>query len=185
VIGAHHGLKRKKHMRTRLLPFGATLIVWLFASLKAAPDPNFHLYLLFGQSNMAGGGNSIELIPDDCDTNSRVRVLAFCDCPAGTSPDCEQYSSTRTHDKWYTASPPLHICSEGISPGDWFAKTMLDSIRADISIGLIPCALSGQSIKVFEKGSNNFNIPTWAHPTIGNNSPYDWMISRCKVAKPG
>ncbi len=132
---------------------------------------------------MAGGGNTADLIPADCDTASRVKVLAFCDCAAGSGPDCKQYPSNRTRDAWYTAFPPLHICSEGISPGDWFAKTMLDSIRRDISIGLIPCALSGQSIKVFAKGGKNFNIPNWAHPTLANGSPYDWMIARCKIAQ--
>lgn len=159
-------------------------IVQFFVSmLAAAPDPNFHCYLLFGQSNMAGGGNTSGLIDGDCDTTPRVKVLAFCDCTEGSGQNCRTYSSKREHDKWYTAFPPLHMCSEGISPGDWFAKTMLDSIHEDITIGLIPCALSGQSIKVFVKGGGNFNIPTWAHPTIGNNSPYDWMLARCKTAQ--
>ncbi len=164
---------------SRLIALDAALL--LTALLWAAPDPNFHCYLLFGQSNMAGGGNTTNLITADCDTTSRVKVLAFCDC-SGSSPDCSR-PLMRTHDQWYTAFPPLHSCSEGISPGDWFAKTMLDSIRSDITIGLIPCALSGQSIKVFEKGGSNFNIPNWAHPTIGNGSPYDWMIARCKIAQ--
>jgi hypothetical protein len=157
-------------------------IILLTSLSSGAPDPNFHIYLLFGQSNMAGGGNTTDLIPQDCDTSPRVKVLAFCDC-SGSSPDCKQLPLNRTHDKWYTASPPLHICSEGISPGDWFAKTMLDSVRDDITIGMVPCALSGQSIKVFSKGGSNFNLPTWAHPTLGNSSPYDWMVKRCKIAQ--
>lgn len=168
--------------------FSKKMTYFLFAAallasqLDAAPDPNFHCYLLFGQSNMAGGGNTANLISSDCDTSPRVKVLAFCDC-SGSSPDCNKYSLNRTHDKWYTAYPPLHSCSEGISPGDWFAKTMLDSISSDITIGLIPCALSGQALNVFLKGRSNFNIPTWAHPTLGNSSPYDWMINRCKIAQ--
>lgn len=160
------------------------IVIPLFISLiNAEPDPNFHIYLLFGQSNMAGGGNTSNLITQDCDTSPRVKVLAFSDCSAGSGPSCKQYPLKRTHDQWYTAYPPLHICSEGISPGDWFAKTMLDSIREDITIGLVPCALSGQTLKVFEKGGSNFNIPTWAHPTLGNSSPYEWMLKRCKIAQ--
>jgi hypothetical protein len=158
------------------------VIFFCTQSIIAAPDPNFHIYLLFGQSNMAGGGNTSNLIPADCDTSSRVKVLAFADC-SGSSPDCNKYSFKRTTDQWYTAFPPLHSCSEGISPGDWFAKTMLDSIRSDISIGLIPCALSGQALNVFLKGRKGFNLPTWAHPTLGNTSPYDWMLNRCKLAQ--
>lgn len=152
-------------------------------SIFSQPDPNFHIYLLFGQSNMAGGGASSNIISQDCDTNSRVKVLAFCDCNSLTSVCGNKYPGKRTKDTWYTAFPPLHICSEGVSPGDWFAKTMLDSIRSDIKIGLIPCALSGQALKVFTKGGSNFNIPTWAHPTLGNSSPYAWMVQRCKIAQ--
>jgi hypothetical protein len=164
-----------------LTTVGFSLLLFV-KTLIADPDPNFHLYLLFGQSNMAGGGNTSNLIAADCDTSPRVKVLAFADC-SGSSPDCNKYPLNRTHDQWYTAFPPLHSCSEGISPGDWFAKTMLDSIRSDISIGLIPCALSGQALNVFLKGRKGFNIPTWAHPTLGNNSPYDWMLNRCKLAQ--
>lgn len=172
-----------------LLSFVATLMA---SPISAAPDPNFHCYLLFGQSNMAGGGSGIPfggagpsdtVIAADCDTSTRIKVLAFCDCNAGYTADCPRYTQNRKTDTWYTAFPPLHICAEGISPGDWFAKTLLDSIRSDIKIGLIPCALSGQSLNVFFKGNSNFNIPTYFHPTLGNGSPYAWMLARCKLAQ--
>jgi hypothetical protein len=179
-------------MNRRILPLCAAIMGAFFISaLLASPDPNNHIYLLFGQSNMAGGGAGVPiggsgagtLIAADCDTSPRVKVLAFCDCSAGSGAACTKYSSVRTHDQWYTAFPALHICNEGVSPGDWFAKTLLDSIRSDIKIGLIPCALSGMSLNVFYKGGSNFNIPTWAHPTIINSSPYAWMLARCKLAQ--
>jgi hypothetical protein len=161
------------------------------AAIHAQVDPNFHCYLLFGQSNMAGGGAGVSiggsgsgtLNASDCDTSPRVKVLAFTTCNAGSIVACKNSPQGRTADKWYTASPALHICDEGVSPGDWFAKTMLDSIRSDIKIGLIPCALSGQGLQVFVKGGSNFNIPNWAHPTLGNSSPYTWMLNRCKIAQ--
>lgn len=169
-------------MRSLIALSSAAMVTALFSStLLAQVDSNFHCYLLFGQSNMAGGGAVSDNKTLDCDTTPRVTVLAFCDC-SGTSSNCSR-PLTRTRDTWYTAFPPLHICSEGISPGDWFAKTMLDSIRSDIKIGLIPCALSGQALEVFMKGQSNFNIPTWAHPTIVNSSPYAWMVNRCKIAQ--
>lgn len=164
------------------------IATFMISQAYSEPDPNFHIYLLFGQSNMAGGGASTDIIAEDCDTSPRVKVLAFCDCPTSgsgtwTSSVCDGSKPKRIHDQWYTAYPPLHICTEGVSPGDWFAKTMLDSVRSDIKIGLIPCALSGQALLVFTKGGSNFNIPTWAHPTIGNSSPYNWMLQRCKLAQ--
>lgn len=169
-------------MKNSFSPIKSFCITSLFviSSINAAPDPNFHIYLLFGQSNMAGGGNTAGLNQQDCDTTSRAKVLAFCDCP-----NLQLCPNTggRTKDKWYTAVPPLHICSEGVSPGDYFAKTMLDSIHEDISIGLIPCALSGQSINVFKKGTSGIAIPNWAHPTLGSSSAYEWMLNRCKIAQ--
>lgn len=167
-------------------------VVSIAFSTSAQVDSNFHCYLLFGQSNMAGGGAGVPLggsgsgtlITADCDTSTRVKVLAFCNCNAGAIGACPKNSPQgRTADKWYTASPALHICNEGVSPGDWFAKTLLDSIRTDIKIGLIPCALSGQGLQVFVKGGSNFNIPNWAHPTLANSSPYTWMLNRCKKAQ--
>jgi hypothetical protein len=175
--------------KTLFLSFVAALMA---SQIHATPDPNFHCYLLFGQSNMAGGGAGVPiggtgagtLIAADCDTSTRVKVLAFCNCSAGSGAACTQYNSkSRTADTWYTAYPALHICNEGVSPGDWFAKTLLDSIRDDIKIGLIPCALSGMGLQVFVKGGSNFDIPTWAHPTLVNSSPYTWMLNRCKLAQ--
>jgi hypothetical protein len=177
-------------MKTMVVPlFSVMLIV---TSTIAQVDSNFHCYLLFGQSNMAGGGAGVPLggsgsgtlITEDCDTSTRVKVLAFCNCNAGSIVACPNKAPQgRTADNWYTASPALHICGEGVSPGDWFAKTLLDSIRDDIKIGLIPCALSGQGLQVFVKDGSNFNIPNWAHPTLGNSSPYTWMLNRCKKAQ--
>jgi hypothetical protein len=178
-------------MHVPIKVFTLTFILIAAVSNNAQVDSNFHCYLLFGQSNMAGGGAGVPiggsgagtLIAADCDTSPRVKVLAFCNCNAGSGAACTKYSSARTADKWYTAFPALHICDEGVSPGDWFAKTLLDSIREDIKIGLIPCALSGQALNVFTKGGSNYNLPTWAHPTLGNSSPYAWMLSRCKIAQ--
>jgi hypothetical protein len=171
-----------------ILSFVATLMA---SPISAAVDSTFHIYLLFGQSNMAGGGAGVTLggsgsgtlIAADCDTSPRVKVLAFCDCASGVTGAACTYTTLRTENTWYTAHPALHICNEGVSPGDWFAKTMLDSIRADIKIGLIPCALSGQSLNVFFPGGNNFAIPNWAHPTLNNSSPYAWMLAKCKLAQ--
>lgn len=166
-------------------------VVVAVVALQAQVDPDFHCYLLFGQSNMAGGGAGVALGGSgsgtlnsaDCDTSPRVKVLAFSTCNAGSIVACKNSPQGRTADKWYTASPALHICNEGVSPGDWFAKTMLDSVHKDIKIGLIPCALSGQGLQVFVKGGSNFNIPNWAHPTLANSSPYTWMLNRCKIAQ--
>jgi hypothetical protein len=152
------------------------LAAGMLGALYAAPDPNYHLYLLFGQSNMTGGGATSPVVPKECDTTSRVKVMAYMNCN-GQSPECK-IPLGRTVDKWYTAFPPLHDCGEGICPGDFFAKTLLDSIRSDITVGLIPCALAGQALNVF--------LPDGPNPTLGpatNKNAYAWMIARCKQAQ--
>ncbi|MBN1600334.1 MAG: hypothetical protein JW915_01940 [Chitinispirillaceae bacterium] len=157
----------------------------------AEVDPNFHIYLLFGQSNMAGGaGGSTDqagrsLITDECDTNSRVKVMAFGDCNQNSNP-CPNRKVQRKHQQWYTAFPPYHNCHEGIGPADNFGRTLLDSIRKDITIGFVPCALSGQNIAVFEKGKNA-QIDDHTRPVVnGTKLPsgaYEWMRDKCKVAQ--
>lgn len=62
--------------------------------------------------------------------------------------------------------------------GDFFAKTMKDSISPTIKIGLIPCALAGVSLNVFTSNGPNATIG----PPNGSNA-YTWMINRCKQAQ--
>jgi len=148
----------------------------LIGKLSAAPDPNYHIFLLFGQSNMTGGGATSPVVAKECDTTSRIKVMAYQTC-TGTSPECK-FPMGRTVDKWYTSFPPLHDCGEGICPGDFFAKTLLDSVRSDITIGLIPCALAGQALNVF--------LPDGPNATLGaatGKQAYAWMIARCKLAQ--
>ncbi len=153
--------------------FIAGLVV---SNVHAVVDSNFYCFLLFGQSNMTGGGATSPVVTGECDTTPLIKVLAYMNC-TGNSPECNRPLG-RTADKWYTAFPPLHDCSEGICPGDFFAKTMHDSIRSDIKIGLIPCALAGQALNVFTANGPN--------PTLGpatNQNAYTWMINKCKIAQ--
>lgn len=174
-----------------------TLFLFSIAGLSVSqifsePDPNFHIYILFGQSNMAGPCNNDNASvrardpePDDCDTSSRVRVLAWGDCNRASKP-CSLLTNRRTFDTWYTAFPPYHNCHEGIGPADYFGKTLLDSIREDITIGFVPCALSGQNIDVFVKGGNA-QIDGHTQPSNGDikisSGAYEWMLKRAKIAQ--
>jgi len=174
--------------KTLVFSFIAGLCV---STIFAEPDPNFYIYLLFGQSNMAGPCNNQNATaqardpqPADCDTTSRIKVLAWGDCNA-TSYPCG-FQLNRRYDQWYTAFPPYHNCHEGIGPADYFGKTLLDSIRQDITIGFVPCALSGQKIEVFMKGMNA-PIDDHTRPTNGgtkiSSGGYEWMVKRAKIAQ--
>ncbi|AQT62048.1 sialate O-acetylesterase [Cellvibrio sp. PSBB023] len=149
---------------------------WLFSILffiatnqaSAAPDPNFHIYLMFGQSNMEGAA---PIENQDRITNPRVKVMADLNCS----------NLGRTYGNWYVASPPLNRCYSGLGPGDYFGKTMADGMPSSVTIGLVPAAVSGTPIELYQKsapiGRNNQNIPTQF------NGGYAWLLDMARKAQ--
>jgi hypothetical protein len=102
---------------------------------KAAPPQQkeqFHLYLLIGQSNMAGRG-----IVEPQDTIGDARILRL-----------------NRNGEWEIAREPVQYDkpSAGTGPGLSFAKEMIAS-NSEIYIGLIPCAQGGSSIDHWKKGA--------------------------------
>ncbi|HEU5072983.1 MAG TPA: sialate O-acetylesterase, partial [Polyangiaceae bacterium] len=73
---------------------------------------------------------------------------------------------------------------EGIGPGDYFAKTLIEALPAGDTIGLVPCAIPGVDIDFFVKGvvsarRGEFTIP----PDNHWDSAYDWVIERAQLAQ--
>lgn len=129
--------------------FGAALAVSVISAF-AEPDPNFHIYIAFGQSNMEGQATVIESnkIP-----NENFQVLASMTCQ----------NMGRTLGEWAVAIPPLFHCYTGLSPADYFGKTMADSLPG-IKIGVIPVAVAGTSIQLFDKDQYASYLP---RPKVG------------------
>lgn len=105
------------------------------------PD-RFHLFVLAGQSNMAGRG---AVAPEDREPN--LRVLVF---------DQNQ--------QWAPAVDPLHFDKPkiaGVGLGRTFA---LDYVEANpgITVGLIPCAVGGSPIDSWTPGG--YHASTSTHP---------------------
>ena len=102
----------------------------------------FHLYILAGQSNMAGRGKVSE---EDRTPHPRVLML--------------------TRDlRWTPASDPLHFDKPGIA-GVGLGKTFgILAAEADpgVTIGLIPCAVGGSPIEAWKPGG--FHPQTKTHP---------------------
>ena len=106
----------------------------------AVPRERFHLYLLLGQSNMAGRGH----VPAQ-DRELHPRIFAL---------DAEG--------RWAPAHDPLHPSSplaesgevRGVGPGMSFARAMVER-DPDLVIGLIPCAVGGSSIRSWRRGRKN------------------------------
>ncbi len=108
------------------------------AGSQAAVAPareKIHLYLLMGQSNMAGRG-----VIDEESKIPYPRVLTLT-----------------KEQTWGPAVDPLDIRDDGgfagVGPGIAFAKMMAEK-DPDITIGLIPSAFGGSNLDRWEKGGN-------------------------------
>ncbi|WP_207396698.1 sialate O-acetylesterase [Bremerella alba] len=113
----------------------------------------FHLFLLVGQSNMAGRG---KVTPDDQQENPKVLML-------------------NQQGKWVPAVDPLHFDKPrvvGVGLGRTFGMEVSQS-NPDITIGLIPCAVGGSPIESWEPGA--WDAPTKSHP-------YDDAMKRANEA---
>lgn len=104
----------------------------------SAQGPNFHIYLCFGQSNMEGQG---KIEAKDKVANSRFKMFQSLDCP----------NLEKTKGQWYDAVPPLCQCYSGLSPADYFGKTMIANLPDSITIGVINVAVGGCDIRLFDK----------------------------------
>ena len=118
------------------------------------PDTSLQVFLLAGQSNMAGRG---KVEAQDSVVNARVRRL----------------DSTMT---WVPAVDPLHWDKPGlvgVGPGRTFGLT-LAARDANARIGLVPAAVGGSPISSWEPGALD--------PATGTH-PYDDALARLRVAQ--
>jgi len=133
--------------------FVCLLLNFFFCEAQNEPvDSNFHIYLLVGQSNMAGRGTS--------DAESKI-----------INPQIWMLDSLN---HWVPAIDPVHYDkpkSAGVGPAIGFTKEMMGNNKK-IRIGLVPCAWGGSPIKAWEPGAVYLKV---AHP-------YDDAIKRVKLA---
>jgi len=125
-------------MKMKLMLFFLAVLLAPATRAFADPDPNFHIYLCFGQSNMEGGGRIEE---QDRIVDPRFQVLADFDVP------------NRRWEKghWYTATPPLTRRTRGLSLVDSFGKMMVANLPANIRVGVVKVGVSGTKIELWDK----------------------------------
>ena len=143
-----------------------------FYNVKAQ-DPNFHIYLCFGQSNMEGQG-TIE--NQDRTVNSRFQILQAVNC------------SGQPAQQWRTATPPLCRCSNGIGPADYFGRTMVENLPSTIQVGIVHVSVAGCKIELFDK-ANYANYANGAEQWMKNiiaeygGNPYARLVELAKIAQ--
>ena len=144
---------------------------------KAEVDPNFHVYICFGQSNMEG--NAQWESQDVGNVDERFQMLATCNF---TSP-------RRTLGNWYKAECPIVSPVGKLGPTDYFGRTMVANLP-NHKIGVIAVAMGGSPIEMFDKDKyqqkyqDNYN-EWWAQ--IARNyygeNPYGRIIEMAKKAQ--
>ena len=153
------------------------LIGFISLNLSVFSQNNkFYIYLCLGQSNMEGNARKFEA--QDSIVDSRFKVMESVDCP----------NLDRIKGNWYTAVPPLCRCRTGLTPSDYFGKTMVANLPKDITVGVINVAIGGCKIELFDKDNYQAYVataPSWMINMIKeyDGNPYARLVEMAKLAQ--
>lgn len=144
--------------------------------MQAAVDPDFYIFLCFGQSNMEGAAQ-----PEAEDIQSpgpRFLLMPAVDDP----------QRGRKMGEWCEASSPLCRPNTGLTPADWFGRSMIETLPKNIRVGVIHVAIGGIAIQGFLPDSiKNYvkTAPAWMKPMLAayDNNPYERLITLAKKAQ--
>jgi len=162
----------KMNTRYKLIAF----TLFLFSStLTFSQDPDFHIYLCFGQSNMGGAARAEA---QDSIVDERFQMMSTMDCP----------DKGRETGNWYTATPPICDCNAGISPADYFGRTLIEKLPSNIKVGIINVSVGGCKIELFDKENYQSYVetaPGWMLNWIKNygGNPYGKLVEMAKLAQ--
>ncbi len=140
------------------------------------PDPNFHIYLCIGQSNMEG---TAKIEAQDLVANDRFLSLQVVDCP-----EDQKYAGN-----WYTAVPPYNHCTAGLSLADSFGKKMIASLPQNNKVGIVSMAVGGCDIRLFDKDLYKQHLATYTQDWFVNKvkaydyNPYQLLINMAQTAQ--
>jgi hypothetical protein len=153
------------------------LIVSLFVVSNRAfsQDRNFYIFICFGQSNMEGNAR---FEPQDTTVDSRFQVMETIDCP----------NLGRTKGNWYTAVPPLCRCHTGLTPADYFGRTLIQNLPPKVRVGVINVAIGGSKIELYDRDHYQSYVetaPSWMKNMIKeyDGNPYGRLVEMAKIAQ--
>lgn len=160
----------------KLKPGLIVLVGILFLNVEAfSQDKNFYIYLCFGQSNMEGAANPEA---QDSIVDPRFKVMQSVDCP----------DLGRTKGNWYTAVSPLCRCRSGLSPADYFGRTMVANLPENVRVGVINVSIGGCRIELFDKDNYPAYVetaPGWLKNMVKeyDGNPYGRLVEMAKLAQ--
>ena len=111
----------------------------VLGAVSFAQDPNLHIYLAYGQSNMSGQAS---ITDSDRQTNPRFLVLR-----AGNH-------SNQKVGEFYPAAPPMGHSQSKVGIVDFFGRKMIKELPDSITVAVANVAIGGQSIDLFDKDRN-------------------------------
>ncbi|MCP9768367.1 sialate O-acetylesterase [Lacihabitans sp. LS3-19] len=163
-------------MKNSKAKIGILFTILLMANAAFSQNPNFHIYLCLGQSNMEG--NARFEPQDTVNVNPRFQVLEAVDCD----------NLNRKKGLWYTAVPPLSRCKTGLTPADYFGRELVDKLPEEIKVGVINVAIGGCKIELFDKDnfeSYKTTAPNWMKGMIDqyDGNPYGRLVEMAKIAQ--
>ena len=138
-------------------------------------DPDFHIYLCFGQSNMEGNAPVEDI--DKTDVPERFLMMPAVD-----------FSATKKMGEWCTAVPPLCRPGTGLTPADYFGRTLVEKLPENIKVGVINVAVGGAKIELFMEEYKDAYIAGEASWFKGycaqyDNDPLGRLIDMAKIAQ--
>ena len=162
-------------MKTRCALLLVAGLFWFTPRAFADPDPNFYVFLCFGQSNMDGAGR---IEQQDRTVDERFQVMAAMEMP----------NLDREKGEWYPAAPPLCRARGGLGPADYFGRTLVANLPEKVKVGVINVAVPGCKIELFEKdtfGDYAATAPSWMIGFIKgyNDNPYQTLVDLGKLAQ--
>ena len=152
------------------------LIAFPVCRMTAAVDPNFYIFLCFGQSNMEGAAR-----PEAQDLVSpgpRFLLMPAVDDP----------QRGRKMGEWCEALPPLCRPNNGLTPADYFGRTLVKSLPDNIRVGVIHVAIGGIRIEGFMPDSIAAYVkkaPSWMKGMLEayDNNPYERLVTLARKAQ--
>ncbi len=156
--------------------FLAIVAMVLSMYATAQVDPNFHIYLCFGQSNMQG---SAPIGEEEKVGDGRFWVISPSDFE----------NINRKQGEWYIATPPLSQPWAKLSIADGFGRAMVDRMPEEVKVGVAVVAVGGCDIRLFDKDLYLDYLNTYPDEWFANQvksyggDPYGRLVHIDKLAQ--
>ena len=114
----------------------------------------------------------------DKTVDERFQVLAAVDFP----------DMDRKKGNWYPAVPPLCRSNTGLCPADYFGRTLVSRLPANIKVGIVNVSVAGCKIELFDKmnyQSYASTVAPWMTNIIKiySGNPYEHLVEMGKLAQ--